>query len=281
MGGWKRMTILVAGATGTVGRYVVDQLIRKGEKVRALTRNPLQANLPAGVEVVAGDLSEPSTLVSALVGVSGMHLITTGAEYTPLETGPEIVQLAEKAGVRKVTVLWNGEKGPFESAVEASALEWTQLQAFEFMANARKWANSIRSEGLVRDLFGGSPIAPVHEADIGRVAAVALTEDGHAGKIYTLTGPESLSVQDKVRIISKVIGREIRFVESSVEEEREQMRRMGVEEDAIDYVINWHLNPPQSAHKVLSTVEEVTGQKPYTFAEWVKTNTGYFMNSNS
>ncbi|WP_318183297.1 SDR family oxidoreductase [Metabacillus idriensis] len=81
------MTILVAGATGTVGRHVVDQLIRKGEKVRALTRNPLQANLPAGVEVVAGDLSEPSTLVSALVGVSGKHLITTGAEYTPLQTG--------------------------------------------------------------------------------------------------------------------------------------------------------------------------------------------------
>ena len=74
------------------------------------------------------------------------------------------------------------------------------------MANSRKWANSIRSEGLVRDLFGGSRIAPVHEADIGRVAAVALTEDGHVGKIYTLTGPESLSVQNKVRIISEVIG---------------------------------------------------------------------------
>lgn len=281
MGGWKGMTILVAGATGTVGRHVVDHLIQKGEKVRALTRNPLKANLPAGVEVVSGDLSEPGTIGSALVDVSGMHLITTGAEYTPLQTGPEIIKLAEKTGVRRVTVLWNGEKGPFESAVEASSLEWTQLQAFEFMANARKWANSIRSEGLVRDLFGGSPIAPIHEADIGRVAAVALTEDGHAGKIYTLTGPESLSVKDKVGIISKVIGREIRFVESSEEEEREQMRKMGVEEDAIDYVINWHLNPPPSAHKVLSTVEEVTGHKPSTFEEWVKANTGYFLNSNS
>jgi uncharacterized protein YbjT (DUF2867 family) len=206
-----------------------------------------------------------------------MHLITTGAEYTPLETGPEIVELAVKAGVRRVTVLWNGEKGPFERAVEASDLEWTQLQAFEFMANARKWADSIRSEGVVRDLFGGSRIAPVHEADIGSVAAVALTEDGHTGKVYTLTGPESLSVQDKVRIISEVIGRDIRFIESSEEEEREQMRRMGVQEDAIDYVIRWHLNPPKSAYTVLPTVEEVTGHKPHTFAEWVKMNSGYFM----
>ncbi|MFT9848776.1 NmrA family NAD(P)-binding protein [Aneurinibacillus sp. REN35] len=275
------MTILVAGATGTVGRHVVDQLVQKGVKVRALTRNPLQANLPAGVEAVAGDLSNPSTLESALVGVSGLHLITTGVNYTPLSTGPQIIKLAEEAGVRKVTVLWNGEKGPFEKAVEASSLEWTQLQAFEFMANAKKWAESIRSEGLVRDLFGGSRIAPVHEADIGKVAAVALTEDGHVGKVYTLTGPESLSVQDRVEIISEVIGRKIRFVESSEEEEREQMRRMGVDEDAIEYVINWHLNPPTSAQTVLSTVEEVTGQKPHTFAEWVKMNAGFFMNTHS
>ncbi|WP_248925044.1 NAD(P)H-binding protein [Paenibacillus hamazuiensis] len=275
------MTILVAGATGTVGRHVVDQLLQMGKKVRALTRNPLQANLPKDVEVVAGDLSVPSTLASALNGISGMHLITTGAEYTPLQTGPEIVELAEKAGVRRVTVLWNGEKGPFEKAVEVSGLEWTQLQAFEFMANARKWANSIRSEGVVRDLFGGSRIASVHEADIGRVAAVALTEEGHAGKIYTLTGPESLSVQDKVRIISEVIGHDIRFIESSEEEEREQMRKMGVQEDAIDYVISWHLNPPKSAYTVLSTVEEVTGHKPYTFAEWVKGNAGFFINSDN
>ncbi|MGG3575436.1 NmrA family NAD(P)-binding protein [Bacillus gobiensis] len=270
------MTILVTGATGTVGRHVVDQLIQRGQKVRALTRNPLQANLPADVEVVSGDLSDPSTLVSALVGVNCMHLITTGAEYTPLQTGPEIVELAEKAGVRRVTVLWNGEKGPFERAVEASALEWTQLQAFEFMANARKWANSIRSEGLVRDLFGGSRIAPVHEADIGKVAAVALTEDGHEGKIYTLTGPESLSVQDKVRIISEVIGREIRFVESSEEEERKQMRRMGVQEDAINYVIRWHLNPPKSAYTVTPTVEEITSRPAQTFTQWVSEHMQYF-----
>lgn len=275
------MTILVAGATGTVGRHVVDQLVQKGVKVRALTRNPLQANLPAGVEAVAGDLGNPSTLESALVGVSGLHLITTGDNYTPLSTGPQIVKLAEEAGVRRITILWNGEKGPFEKAVEASSLEWTQLQAFEFMANAKKWAESIRSEGLVRDLFGGSRIAPVHEADIGKVAAVALTEDGHAGKVYTLTGPESLSVQERVEIISEVIGQEIRFVESSEEEEREQMRRMGVDEDAIEYVIKWHLNPPKSAQTVLSTVEEVTGQKPYTFAEWVKMNAGFFMNTHS
>lgn len=130
---------------------------------------------------------------------------------------------------------------------------------------------------MVRDLFGGSLIAPVHEADIGRVASVALTEEGHGGKIYTLTGPESLSVQDKVRIISEVIGRDIQFIESSEEEEREQMRKMGVQEDAIDYVIRWHLNPPESVSTVLPTVKEVTGLQPSSFAEWVKENANLFV----
>lgn len=86
-----------------------------------------------------------------------------------------------------------------------------------------------------------------------------------------------MSVQDKVRIIGEVIGRDIQFIESSEEEEREQMRRMGVREDAIDYVIRWHLNPPKSVSTVLPTVEEVTGQKPSTFAEWVKENAKYFV----
>ncbi|TDQ40389.1 NmrA family NAD(P)-binding protein [Aureibacillus halotolerans] len=271
------MTILVTGATGTVGRHVVNQLIQRGQKVRALTRNPLKAKLPKGVEVVKGDLSDPSTLASALADVSGMHLITTGAEYTPLQTGPEIIELAERAGVRRISVLWNGEKGPFERAVEASGLGWTQLQAFEFMANTRKWADTIRSEGVVRDLFGGSPIAPVHEADIGRVVAVALTAEGHAGKIYTLTGPESLSVQEKIRIIGEVIGRDIQFIESSEEEEREQMRKMGVQEEAIDYVIKWHLNPPALASTVFPTVQEVTGLPPYTFTAWVEENANVFI----
>ncbi|UHA72490.1 NmrA family NAD(P)-binding protein [Paenibacillus sp. 481] len=271
------MTILVTGATGTVGRRVVDELLQRGQKVRALTRNALHENLPAGVEVVEGDLSDPSTLAAALDGVSGMHLMTTGAQYTPLQTGPEIVELATKAGVRKVTVLWSGEKGAVEQAVEASNLDWTFLQPVEFMGNSRKWADSIRSEGLVRDMLGSALNASVHEADIGRVAAVALTEEGHAGKEYLLTGPEAITVQDKVRIIGEAIGRDLRFVEVSIDEEREQMRKMGVQADVIEYVIDWNLNPPKMAYTVVSTVEEVIGQPAQTFAEWAEEHAHCFL----
>ena len=101
------MIILVAGATGRVGRYLVEQLHQAGHHVRALTRNP-KAQFPQGVEIVVGDLTNPSSLESALEGVTGLHLITFGGDdYAPLplQTGNEIVALAEKAGVKCVTVL--------------------------------------------------------------------------------------------------------------------------------------------------------------------------------
>src|SRR5687768_3267296 len=117
--------ILVTGATGTVGRQLVNHLVQAGHHVRALTRNPQKANFPAGVEVVTGDLTTPETLVLALEGMTGLHLINfDGGDsgYGLLQTGAEIVELAKKAGVQRVTVLRGGEKGSVEMEVEASDL---------------------------------------------------------------------------------------------------------------------------------------------------------------
>lgn len=272
------MTILVSGATGNVGRYVIDHLVQAGQRVRALTRNPANVTFPEGVEVVCGDLTVPESLVPALKDVTGMHLITFSSEgYGPLQTGPEIVKLATEAGVRRVTVLWSGVNGPVEQAVEASNLEWTFLQPTpEYMSNALLWAESIRSEGVVREPFGNSLDAMVHPADIGSVAATVLTNAGHAGRTYTLTGPEVLTIPDKVRTISAAIGRDIHFVELTEEQARERMRNRGAQEDVIDFVIGWHANPPKSAYTVDPTVEQVTGRPARTFAQWVSEHVQYF-----
>ncbi len=196
------MTILVTGATGTVGRRVVEQLLERGERVRALTRAPERAEFPPGVEVVGGDLEDPASLAPALRGVTGLHLITFGGEFSaPLETGDEILALAEEAGVRRVTVLHGGGDTPMETAVRASGFAWTVVMPVEFMANALEWAPGIRSEGVVREPFVDRLSAMVHESDIGAVAAVALTEDGHGGQEYLVTGPEALTVRDKTTAI--------------------------------------------------------------------------------
>lgn len=272
------MTILVTGATGNVGRQIVNQLVRAGQTVRALTRNPANAKLPEGVEVVYGDLTAPETLTSALNGVTGIHLITFNSDgFTPLQTGPKIVELAKNAGVRRVTVLWNGEHRPVEKAVEASDLEWTFLQPVEFMINALQWGESIRSEGIVREPFGHSLSAIIHEADIASVAVTALVEGGHSGKTYTLTGPEALTLLDKVRILGEVIGRNIQFVELTEEQARERMRKNGAPDDAIDYVIGWYAKPPESAYTVVPTVEQITGRPARTFTQWAAEHIHHFI----
>jgi uncharacterized protein YbjT (DUF2867 family) len=94
------MTILVTGATGNVGHPLVEQLLTAGHRVRALTRNPEKANLPAGAEVVVGNLADTASLSAAFSGASAAHLISfTGEDYSPLANGAEIVDLATKAGV--------------------------------------------------------------------------------------------------------------------------------------------------------------------------------------
>lgn len=266
----KQNVILVTGATGTVGHHLVDQLVQAGQPVRALTRNPAAANFPDEVKVVSGDLTAPETLVPALDGVTGMHLIPIGGDdYTPLQTAPEIIELATEAGVQRVTVLTGtDDELAVVKAVEAAGVEWTHLRPAEFMANALEWTESIRTEGEVQASFGDKPRAMIHEADIAAVAVTALLEDGHTGQTYTLTGPEALSRIEAVRTIGEEIGRDIRFVELTPEQAREQMRALGLQEESIEAVIEYETNPPEEAYTVLPTVEQVTGQPARTFAEW-------------
>ncbi|KFK90040.1 hydroxylase [Streptomyces sp. JS01] len=265
------MTILVTGATGTVGRRVVEQLLERGEHVRALTRDPERAEFPAGVEVVGGDLEDPASLVPALRGVTGLHLITFGgALFAPLETADEILALAKEAGVRRVTVLHGGGDTPMETAVRASDFVWTVVMPVEFMANALEWAPGIRSEGVVREPFVDRLSAMVHESDIGAVAAVALTEDGHGGQEYLITGPQALTVRDKTAAIGAARGADVELVELTEEQALETWRGQGMPEDVIAFLIDVYRDTPPEGRTVRGTVEKVTGRPARTFAEWAE-----------
>ncbi|WP_433324043.1 NAD(P)H-binding protein [Spirillospora sp. CA-294931] len=269
-------THLVTGATGTVGRQIVRELTERGHTVRALTRDPAKASFPQGVEAVGGDLTDPATLPPALDGVTGLHLITFGG-HAALETGPEIVELARKAGVRRVTVLHGGGPTPLEDAVRASDLHWTVVMPVEFMANALDWAESVRAEDVVRAPFADQPSAMVHEADIGAVAAVALATDGHAGKEYVVTGPQALDVRDKVAVLAAARGREIRLVEMSEAEAAAEWRAQGHDEESVAWMVETFKNIPPVGRTVVGTVERVTGRPARTFAEWAAEHKGDFV----
>lgn len=271
------MTFLITGATGNVGRHLVSQLLDAGHHVRALTRDPQRAELPAGAEVVAGDLTDTASLTAAFDGVSAVHLIGFGSNYVPLANSDEIVSLAASSGVRKATLLRGDvEKGPMEHALEKSSLEWTFLSPVEFMSNALEWAESIRTEAVVREGFVGMKSAMVHDADIASVAGTALTSEGHGGQEYLLTGPEALTMPERVAILSSGLGREIEFVELSQDEVVASWRAAGFSESDVEFFLMVRTNPPEAGYTVLPTVADVTGKPARTFAQWVQENAAAF-----
>ncbi|SDM59421.1 NmrA family NAD(P)-binding protein [Allokutzneria albata] len=266
------MTTVVTGATGNTGRHVVAELLRRGERVRALTRNPAKAGLPAEVELVTGTHTAPETLDGAFDGVDRLHITVTAGLA---EVGPKLVQRAVDAGVRRITVLWGGFVGPTEQAVAESGVEWTRLEAQEFMSNTLTWADSVRTEGVVREPYD-MPSALVHEADIAAVGAVALLEDGHSGRAYNLTGPAALTPRERISLLSEEIGRDIDFVQITHEQAVERLMSTGVSRADADYVIGWYAAPPAEAVTVDDTVERVLGRPARTFARWVSEHAGRF-----
>ncbi|MEF2529096.1 NmrA family NAD(P)-binding protein [Streptomyces sp. CS62] len=262
------MTTLVTGATGNTGRHVVAELVRRGETVRALTRDPGAAAglLPTGVELVRGTHTRPGELGEDVFrGVSRLHVTVTGGLA---EVGPELVGRAVAAGVQRITVLWGGWVGPVERAVEDSGVEWTRLEPQEFMSNTLAWADSVRREGVVREPYD-FPSALVHEADIAAVAAVALMEDGHVGKAYNLTGPQALTASERIAVLSKIIGRDVELVRITHEQAVERLTATGVSRADAEYVVGWYAKPTEDSTTVVDTVQRVTHRPARTFAEWV------------
>lgn len=274
------MKVLVTGATGAVGRCVVNQLVERGVDVRALTRNPQSAALPAGVEVVRGDLADPSSLSAAFVGVDRMFLF-------PVEDAvEEVVDQAKRAGVRRVAVLSAAAvtigliEEPVEKAVERAGLEWTHVRPGEFMMNRLYlWADPVRQKRAVSYPDGDELGVPVHEADIAAVAVTSLLRDGHAGQAYTVTGPEEITVREQVQAIAQALGEPVRFDEVSREEARRLMKQQGGFAAAhADFILGFvsYTGPADNADdysellKPWPTVEQVTGGPALSFARWAR-----------
>jgi uncharacterized protein YbjT (DUF2867 family) len=271
--------ILVTGATGRVGHEVLSQLHSAGYEVRALSRNPEKAKLPEGVEVVAGDLSKMETLTAALEGVDKVFWVL------PLVVDINFPQIARQFGVKHIVLLSAaavdfGEQNAIgrlhlnaEHAVRESGVAWTFLRPGAFMTNAFQWAESIRSEGVVQIPFGENSSPVIDSRDIASVAVKALSSDGHEGKIYTLTGPETISPRQQVEILGEVLGRKLGFETVPDDIARENMLKHmpAIIVDAI-----FELNKVGTFTTVYPTVEEVTSQAPRSFKQWSIDHIGAF-----
>jgi uncharacterized protein YbjT (DUF2867 family) len=269
------MTILVTGGRGAIARNVVAGLLDAGVPVRAASRRPAEAALPAGVEPVRVDPAEPDTLEAALDGVDKLFL------YADPDGIGAVVDASRAAGVRHLvllsslaTELPDAESNPIgrrhlvvERAIADSGLPWTFVRPGMFATNHLQWAASIRAEGVVRAPYPEAHAAAVHERDMADVAVAALTGDGHEHRSYALTGPESLTQRERVAAIAAAIGKPVRFEEQTPEEARAAMLRF-MPENVVDVLLRFQSASDGKPAPVLDTIEQVTGHPARTFAEW-------------
>lgn len=147
-------------------------------------------------------------------------------------------------------------------------MEWTFLRPDAFAANTLMWAGQTKSGDVVRGAYAEAAAAPVHETDIAAVAVAALTQDGHAGRVYELTGPESLTHAEQAQIIGEVLGRPIRFAELATETARQAMSAH-VPAPVLDGIFKvWSASVGRTA-PTTTGVEDVTGRPARSYREWV------------
>ncbi|MFF3442766.1 NAD(P)H-binding protein [Streptosporangium sp. NPDC002721] len=261
--------ILVIGATGTTGRQVVAQSLEAGAEVRATARDPGAAGLPGGVEVVRGDLTDPDSLRAPLDGVEAVFLLWPFATAEGMPAVLDAIATRARRVVYLSSAAVRDHERRIERMIERSGLEWTFLRPHAFAANTLRWAGRIRAEAVVREPYGAAAMPPLHERDLAAVAVRALLGDGHEGATYELTGPETLTQAEQAGVIGEVIGRPVRWEETSPEAARQRMLADGWPPGAVDGVLRAQAGMVAEPRAATATVEAVTGVPARTFRTWV------------
>ncbi|GAB3482654.1 NmrA family NAD(P)-binding protein [Nocardiopsis coralliicola] len=270
---------LVIGASGKVGGAAVRQLSDRGRPVRAFVRDPAGVRFPEGVEVAQGDLGDPESLRSALRDVDDVFLVwgAVGLDPRPVidviaGSARRVVHLSsdgvDDASEEQADPI-NGMHAAIERLLSARGLRTTTVRGGGFASNDLAWAEGIRASGTVRDPFPRARRSMVHEADLAEVGVTALSEPGHEGATYTVTGPEMLSTEDRVAIIGEVIGRPLRLETQPHEEARAELAASGLPDEYVDAIMVAHesFSHPGYTEK-LTPSTAVTGTPPRTYRQW-------------
>ncbi len=280
-------TILVSGATGTVGSEVVKQLSARGENVCACCHTLSKADQieGPGVEIAEVDYGKPETVEAAFKGVGKLFLLTPLVENM-VEMTAQLVAEAKKAGVKHIVKLSTIDVGAdaeekippirwhrqAEKIVEESGIPHTFLRPTSgWMQNFVNYYESIETQNAIYTAAGEGKQSLVDARDMAAVAVEALTGSGHEGKVYTISGPEAISHNQIAEILSEVLGRKISHVNLSEEDVRKGFEEAGFPDWMVNSGIEGdRLTRDGRLSAVWPTVEEVTGRKPRSFEQFAR-----------
>ncbi|MEU7630097.1 NAD(P)H-binding protein [Nocardia sp. NPDC049220] len=279
--------IVITGATGTIGSEIIRQLVDRGEQVRAVTRNPERAEVPAGVEVVRGDYTDLPSIAAAMSGADAAFIVgVLGPEY--VEVDRALITTARDAGVGrivKLSAIGTGDAGlgrvgtwhlPGEHAVRESGVDWTILRPSSFASNTSSWAEAIRSGNPVPNMTGPAAQGVIDPRDVAGVAVEALVSAEHVGRVYTLTGPELRTTHDLAATLAAVVGHAVEVVDIPETEARAYMLASGMSAEYVDGALAGQAYV-RAGHNAIVTddVRQILG-RARTYAEWATDHASAF-----
>jgi uncharacterized protein YbjT (DUF2867 family) len=269
------MTIVVTGATGNVGRPLITHLVNAGAKVRAVSRSPQSAGLPAEVEVV-------ESATEAIAGASAVFLNSRalGGELAA------VVDRARREGVTRLVALsainadddfsrqpsrFRGDRNKeVEQLAVDSGLEWVSLRPTVFATNfAGMWSPQIRAGDVVRGPYAAASSAPIVESDIAAVAAHGLLGDELVGQKIPMTGPQALTNTELVDVIATVLGRPLQYQEVPDDLVRQRFVGLGFPPEFGDAYIAMLATTVNEPAVVTDAVQKILGRPAQSFGQWV------------
>ncbi|MGY2093569.1 NAD(P)H-binding protein [Nocardia gipuzkoensis] len=267
---------MVTGATGTIGRPLIDTLVAAGRQVRAVSRRPV-ADLPEGVEVVSPDAVE--------VAMPGVESLFVHPRATKDHIG-ELLKLAAVCGVDRVVVMsainaddepahqpsrYNGDRNSeVERAVVASGLPWVSVRPSSFAMNTlTMWRTQVAAGDTVFGPYASFAEAVIHERDVADVVARAMSDEALLGRRLPVTGPEAVSLAQMVTIIGEVAGKPLRYQEIPAETVALGMIQHGLDEQFVRALMDRYARELRQTPTVTAEVEAILGRPARSFATWV------------
>lgn len=286
--------VLVTGATGNVGSHVVRELRERGASVRAFVRNPVEAakllgNAPGeNVEIAVGDFSDPASVRRALEGMEGVFLACANdPRQVEYETG--VIDAAAEAGARRIVKLsalgaevgspvafwdWHGR---VEEHLRASGVPAVVIRPTFNTTNLLGSAEGVGREGVLFAPADGARVAMIDPRDVASAAAVALTEAGHDGRTYVLSGPEAITFERVAEDLSAATGRRVRFVAVPDEAARQALVGGGIPDFVAGQIVTiFGFLRRGDQDRTTDAVRVLTGREPRDFAAFARDHAALF-----